>query len=232
MVENATRSAASSHCAASRSWMDVAVTTTPSSRPLTSTAMCHLRPSVLFAPSHPRLDRGTVSAAGTVCESMTAAVGHRPRPPCVRVRSRSVSCMRCHAPSERRPRIRPSAAGIPPVAAATRYHPEPGKRWHPESFGDNASRACRRDLPSCPAAAATVPGSPTRRRSATTTDTSRSNVRATDGAGTTSTARSVMAAFVGAWARAATSVITDQTRSPPIVLQHSTAHDHEFSNTF
>lgn len=59
------RSAWSSRCAASRSSMDAAVTTRASSRPLTSTTMCPLRPFVLFAPSHPRLGRGTVSAMGT-----------------------------------------------------------------------------------------------------------------------------------------------------------------------
>jgi len=39
-----------------------------------------------------------VSAAGTVCESMIAAVGHRSRPARTRSRSRSASRMRCHAP--------------------------------------------------------------------------------------------------------------------------------------
>ncbi len=44
------------------------------------TARCRLTPFVFLPPSQPRLDRGTVSAAGTVCESMIAAVGHRSRP--------------------------------------------------------------------------------------------------------------------------------------------------------
>ena len=39
-----------------------------------------------------------MSAAGTVCESMIAAVGHRSRPARTRSRSRSASRMRCHAP--------------------------------------------------------------------------------------------------------------------------------------
>ena len=38
-----------------------------------------------------------MSAAGTVCESMIAAVGHRSRPARTRSRSRSASRMRCHA---------------------------------------------------------------------------------------------------------------------------------------
>src|SRR5271166_6463810 len=76
MVEKLPRSAARSRCAASRSWIEAAVTTTASSRPFTSTARCRLTPFVFLAPSQPRLDRGTVSAAGTVCESR----------------------MRCHAP--------------------------------------------------------------------------------------------------------------------------------------
>ena len=46
--------------------IDAAVTTTASSSPLTSTAMWRLRPFVFLPPSHPRVDRCTVSAAGTV----------------------------------------------------------------------------------------------------------------------------------------------------------------------
>src|SRR6476620_4596121 len=98
MVEKLPRSAARSRCAATRSGIEAAVTTTPSSRPFTSTAMCRLTPFVLWAPSQPRLDRGTVSAAGTVGESMVAAVGHRSRPARTRGRSRSASRMRCLAP--------------------------------------------------------------------------------------------------------------------------------------
>src|SRR6478672_10872658 len=60
--------------------------------------MCRLPPFVLVPPSQPRLERGTVSAAGTVCESMIAAVGHRSLPARTRSRSRSASRMRCHAP--------------------------------------------------------------------------------------------------------------------------------------
>ena len=63
MVEKLPRSATRSRCAASRSWIEAAVTTTASSRPFTSTAMCRLTPFVLLPPSQPPLDRGTVSAA-------------------------------------------------------------------------------------------------------------------------------------------------------------------------
>ncbi len=219
MVENATRSAASSRCAAARSWMDAAVTTTASSRPLTSKAMCRLRPFAAVC-SFRAVPPATGSGHRVGCGHglrVDDRSGRAPVPPFVHACPVSQRVMHAlpRAPCERRPRIRSSAVGTPPVAAATRYDPEPAKGWHPGSFGGNASRACRRDLPSCSAAAATVPGSPTGRRSATTTDTPRSNVRATDGAGTTGTARSAMRAFVGSWARAAILVITDQIRSHP-----------------
>src|SRR4029077_18693152 len=69
MVEKLPRSAARSRCAATRSGIEAAVTTTASSRPFTSAAMCRLTPFVFLAPSQPRLDRGTVSAAGTDLQS-------------------------------------------------------------------------------------------------------------------------------------------------------------------
>ncbi len=76
--------------------------------------------------AQPRLDRGTVSAAGTVCESMIAAVGHRSCPSRTRRRSRSV-CRGCAATgrcgaSGRRPRTPSGLAGTPSAVAATRYH--------------------------------------------------------------------------------------------------------------
>lgn len=125
--------------------------------------MCRLQPFVLFAPSHPRLDRAPCRLRAGSPESMAAAVGHRSRPACASGPAACHACVatRLRALSERRPRMRSSAASTPPVAAATRYHPEPGRRWHPESFGGNASRSCRPDLPCCPAGAATVPESPT-----------------------------------------------------------------------
>ena len=61
--------------AASRSWTEAAVITTASTRPMASTAMCRLRPLTFLALSQPRVAFGTVAAALTDCESMTAAVG-------------------------------------------------------------------------------------------------------------------------------------------------------------
>jgi hypothetical protein len=54
--------------------------TTSRTSPVTSTAMCRLRPLTFLALSQPRLARGTVSAARTDWESMTAAVGWGLRP--------------------------------------------------------------------------------------------------------------------------------------------------------
>ena len=48
---------------------------TSSSRPVVSTAMWRLRPLTFLALSQPRLAFGTVAAARTDCESITAAVG-------------------------------------------------------------------------------------------------------------------------------------------------------------
>src|SRR6478672_9831345 len=103
MVEKLPRSAASSRCAASRSGIEAAVTTTVSSRPFTSTAMCRLTPFVFLPPSQPRLDRARCRRAGSVCASMIAADGQRSRPARTRGRSRSASRMRCHAPLRAQP---------------------------------------------------------------------------------------------------------------------------------
>lgn len=94
MLEKLPRGAASNRCAASRSCMlhqenaspaalrlpTRAVTTIPTAARKPSAVMSLLSPFGRCPPSHPRRDRGTVSAAGTVCESRTAAVGHRSRP--------------------------------------------------------------------------------------------------------------------------------------------------------
>ena len=180
MVEKLPRSAARSRCAASRSGIEAAVTTTASSRPFTSTAMCRWTPFVLLAPSQPRLDRGTVSAAGTVCESMIAAVGHRSRPARTRSRSRSASRMRCHPPLrvQRAKTAYTVAAGGNSTGScrATRYHRARCAGWRPLPHGGNASRVVRRGLPCCPAPATAVRGSPTVRRSPTTS-TPRNPVR-------------------------------------------------------
>jgi hypothetical protein len=91
----------SSGRAASRSWTDAAVITTASSRPSASTAMCRFLPFTFFALSHPRLPLGTVSAARTDWESITAAVGSASRPAAARAWARSASCSRAKVPSSR-----------------------------------------------------------------------------------------------------------------------------------
>jgi hypothetical protein len=91
IVENASRSAAVMRNAPSRSCKEAVVTTTASSSPPVSTATCRLRPLIFFPPSYPLLAVGTVSAARTVWESITAAVGTGPRPSARRPRSRSAA---------------------------------------------------------------------------------------------------------------------------------------------
>lgn len=102
-------------------------------------------------------------------------------------------------------------AGTPPAVAATRYHRARCTGWRPLSHGGNASRVVRRGLPCCPAQATAVRGSPTLRRSPTTS-TPRNHVRPPRGAGTTGMARSAMMAL---WAPGLGGdlVITDPTRS-------------------
>jgi GntR family transcriptional regulator len=78
--------------AASRSCTDAGVTSTSSSSPVVSTAMCRLRPLTFLALSQPRLALGTVAAARTDWESMTAAVGSAARPVAWRARPRNMSC--------------------------------------------------------------------------------------------------------------------------------------------
>jgi hypothetical protein len=63
------------------------------------TAMWRLRPLTFLALSQPRLVFGTVSAARTDCESMTAAVGSALRPVAARAWARSASCSRVTVPS-------------------------------------------------------------------------------------------------------------------------------------
>ena len=63
-----------------RSWTEAGVITTSRTRPVVSTAMWRLRPLTFLALSQPRLALGTVSAARTDWESMTAAVGWGWRP--------------------------------------------------------------------------------------------------------------------------------------------------------
>ena len=98
------------------------------------------------------------------------------------------------------------------------------------AHGGNASRVVRRGLPCCPAQATAVRGSPTLRRSPTTS-TPRNHVRPPRGADTTGMARSAMMAL---WAPGLGGdlVITDPTRSRLLRFsaRHTPAH-HEFSNT-
>ena len=63
--------------------------------------MCRLRPFTFLALSQPRVARGTVSAARTDWESMTAAVGSGSRPAAARTWARSVSCSRARVPLSR-----------------------------------------------------------------------------------------------------------------------------------
>ncbi len=75
--------------------------TTSRTSPAVSTAMWRLRPLTFLAASQPRLARGTVSAARTDCESMTAAVGSGLRPAAVLTWARSSACSRARVPSSR-----------------------------------------------------------------------------------------------------------------------------------
>jgi hypothetical protein len=78
-----------------------------SGRPLLSVAMWRLRPFGFFPPSSPRVAGGTVSAALTARESMTAAVGRGERPARTRSRSRGWSCAAVLTPASVQRRNRP-----------------------------------------------------------------------------------------------------------------------------
>ncbi len=211
------------------------MTTTVSSRPFTSTAMCRLTPSVLLPPSQPRLDRGTVSAAGTVCESMIAAVGHRSRParpaPAVgRAARRGCATTLRRGAQRAKTAYTVPAGGNSTGSCRHAYHRARCTGWRPLSHGGNASRVVRRGLPCCPAQATAVRGSPTVRRSPTTS-TPRNHVRPPRGAGTTGMARSAMMAL---WAPGLGGdlVITDPTREPTSsVRREAHARPSRFSNT-
>jgi hypothetical protein len=90
IVENASRGAAVMPNAPSRSCKEAVVT------PPVSTATCRLRPLIFFPPSYPLLAVGTVAAARTVGESITAAVGTGPRPS-----ARRTFTQRCVDPAPR-----------------------------------------------------------------------------------------------------------------------------------
>ena len=68
---------------------------------MVSTAMCRLRPLTFLALSQPRVAFGTVSAARTDWESITAAVGSAFRPAAALTSVRSWSCSRAKVPSSR-----------------------------------------------------------------------------------------------------------------------------------
>ena len=85
--------------------------TTASSRPIASTAMCLFLPFTFLALSHPRVAFGTVSAARTDWESITAAVGSRSRPAAARTWARSASCSRARVPSSRQAAKYPYTVG-------------------------------------------------------------------------------------------------------------------------
>ena len=63
--------------------------------------MCRLRPLTFLALSQPRVAFGTVSAARTDWESITAAVGWGVRPAVTLTLVRSTSCSRAKVPSSR-----------------------------------------------------------------------------------------------------------------------------------
>src|SRR3954464_11314564 len=227
MVEQLPRSAARSRCAASRSWIEAAVTTTASSRPFTSTAMCRLTPFVLLPPSQPRLDRGTVSAAGPVCESMIAAVGHRSRPARTRRRSRSASRMRCHAPL--RAQRAKTAYTVPAGGNSTGSgrHAIPPRTMY-RMASTITRRQCFSGRPPRPAVLPGAGNSGSRTaHSASVTDDEYTahHVRPPRGAGTTGMARSAMMAL---WAPGLGGdlVITDPTRNRLLRFsaRHTPAH--------
>jgi hypothetical protein len=60
--------------------------------------MCRLRPLTFLALSQPRLALGTVAAARTDWESITAAVGSAARPAATRAAARNASCRAMVAP--------------------------------------------------------------------------------------------------------------------------------------
>ena len=66
-----------------------------------STAICLFLPFTFFALSQPRVALGTVSAARTDWESITAAVGSVSRLAAARTWARSTSCSRVSVPSSR-----------------------------------------------------------------------------------------------------------------------------------
>src|SRR6185312_15060592 len=169
-----------------------------------------------------RLDRGTPSAAGTVCESMIAALGHRSRPARTRSRSRSASRM---LPPQRAKTADTVAAGGNSTGSCR--HPIP-----PRTIYRMAATITRRQsFSGRPPRPAVLPGagnSGTRiAHSASVTDDEYTAQPCPPAAwgGTTGMARSAMMAL---WAPGLGGdlVITDPTRSPLLRFsaRHTPAH--------
>ena len=100
----------------------------------------------------------------------------RPAPAAARAARRGCAATPRFGPSGQRPPTPSRLAGTPPAVAATRYRRArcPGSRSL--SHGGNASRGVRRGLLCCPAQTTAVRGSPTLRRSPTTS-TPRNHLR-------------------------------------------------------
>ena len=232
MVEELPRSAARSRWAASRSWIEAAVTTTPSSRPFTSTATWRLTRSF----SCRRPSRGGVGARcrRRVPSAIDDRRGRAPVPPGSHpqpVAQRVVDALPRPAawPSGRTPRTRSLLAGTPPAAAATRYHRAPRRGSHPLSPGGNTSRVFRRGLWCCPARQQRLQHRPL--SSVSDDEYTAHRCPPASGVGTTDTARSAMMAL---WVPGLGGdlVITDPTRSRLLRFsaRHTPAH-RESSNT-
>ena len=125
--------------------------------------MCRLRPLTFLASSQPRLALGTVSAARTDWESITAAVGSRSRPAAGRTWARSASCSPARVPSSRHRRSshrRSARAGSRRAGPARRTGPDQVQ----DRVDDRPPRVCLRR----PARRATRPAPAAAARSAAT----------------------------------------------------------------
>ena len=145
MVDKLPRRAGGSRCAVSRSGIEAAVTTTPRSRPFTSTARCRWTPLVFLAPSEPRLDGHAVGGGYRLqidhrCGRAPVPPGRHPQSVAQRVEDA------CHAPprAERANTLHRRGWGICTAFAATRYHRVRYTGWRPLSHGGNASRVFAR----------------------------------------------------------------------------------------
>ena len=232
MVEKLPRRAARSRCAASRSWIEAAVTTTVSSRPFHIHGEVPLDAvgSLAAIPAAAGSGHGVGGGDRLRVDDRRGRAPVPRRPARTRSRSRSASRMRDHAPP--RAQRAKTAYTVPAGGNSTGSCRIPPRctGWRPLSHGGNASRVVRRGLPCCPAQATAVRGSPTVRRSPTTS-TPRNHVRPQRGAGTTGMARSAMMAL---WAPGLGGdlVSTDPTRElTSSVRREAHARPSRFSNT-